>query len=600
MKNFSYRPSNPLPPLTAVKHEWDLSTHFYTSAKDPQIEADLVAIEKAYRSFAKKYARTSFTTSAPKLAKALQDYARLEALAAGKPILYFWYRKTLNSHDTEAERYINLIAERLTKAENLVLFFPLAIGKIAKKDQSHYLKHPDLQPYRYQLTSIFTNARYTLSEAEERILNLKSLPARGLWISGTEKILNKRTVRFQGKTIPLMEAIEQCSAITPSKRPALWEKVTAELKACSEIAENELNAIIIDKKISDELRGYTTPYHAKVLANENTLESVEALVKTISQEGFALSRKFYKLKAKAHGKETLPYVSRYDPLGSEPAIPFASAVEICREVFYSVKPEYGSFFDDMLQTGRIDVYPKPGRSGGAFMSSDTGTPIMVFLNHTNTFKSLETLAHEMGHALHSYRSKDAQPPRYQDYSTTTAETASTLFENLVFDAVYQQADVATKRTLLHDRIGRDIATIQRQIAFFTYEHTIHTIVRTEGAITKERLAQEFQKQLRAYLGPAITVSEEDGYSYVYVGHFRSMFYVYTYAYGLLMSNLMAARFQHDRSYIAEIDTFLQSGGCDTVENIFAAVGINARSIKTFEESLGTLKTQIREFGRLVT
>lgn len=587
-----------LTPLSNIKTEWDLKRHYYKSETDPRIEEDILVIEVAYKAFAKKYAGKDYTSTPEKLAVALLSYDSLMDIPASKPILYFWYRSTLDAKDEKAEQKINLLSDRLTKVGNLTIFFSLAIGKIPKNKQSDYLKHPKLQPYRYLLERIFLTAKHTLSEGEEKIMALKSTPARSLWVAATDKILNKRQVTYKKQSIPLNEATEKVSAIEVSERPKLWSIVRSEFKLLAEFAEPELNAIVIDKKINDELRGYKNAYESKVQGNENDLASVEALVASISDKGFALSRKFYELKARAHGVTSLSYASKYDPLGKEPHIPFSDAVEICRDVFYGVKNEYGEFFDGMLQNGQIDVYPKPGRSGGAFMSSDTGVPPFVFLNQVDTFTSMETLAHEMGHALHTSRSKIHQPVRYQDYSTTTAETASTLFENLVFDAVYAQADAATKLTLMHDRILRDISTIQRQIAFFNFEREMHALIRTQGAASKEELAALLTKQLRAHLGKGVTVDDDDGYSFVYIGHFRSMFYVYTYAYGLLMSNLMVQNYRNDKNYINKIDQFLGMGGSNTVENIFKSIGINANKIETFEASLASIERNVNEFAKL--
>jgi len=589
-----------LTPLSNIKTQWDLKRHYYKSESDPQIETDILAIEVIYKAFAKKYAGKDFVSTPEKLATALSSYDALMDIPASKPILYFWYRSTLDAKDEKAEQKINLLSDRLTKVGNLTIFFSLAIGKIPKNQQASYLKHPKLQPYRYLLERIFLTAKHTLTEAEEKIMALKSTPARSLWINATDKILNKRHVTYKKKSLPLNEAIEKVSAVEVSERPKLWSIVRSEFKLLSEFAEPELNAIVIDKKINDELRGYKNAYESKVQGNENDLVSVEALVASISGKGFALSRKFYELKAKAHGVNSLSYASKYDPLGTESHIPFVDAVEICRDVFYGVKNDYGEFFDGMLQNGQIDVYPKGGRSGGAFMSSDTGVPPFVFLNHVNDFKSLETLAHEMGHALHTSRSKLHQPVRYQDYSTTTAETASTLFENLVFDAVYEQSDAATKLTLMHDRILRDISTIQRQIAFFNFEREMHSLIRTQGAASKEELAALLTKQLRAHLGKGVTVDDDDGYSFVYISHFRSMFYVYTYAYGLLMSNLMVQNYRDDKRYVDKIDQFLGMGGSNTVENIFKTIGINASKIETFERSLASIEKNVQEFGKLVS
>ncbi|MBY0309837.1 hypothetical protein K2Q16_01690 [Patescibacteria group bacterium] len=595
---FHYVPTLNLPALTGVKTEWDLAGLFYKSEKDPQIEADIKVTESEYQTFAKKYAKKDFCASASALAAMLKEYHALASLPGERALYYFHYRHTLDANDHTAEQQLTLLSDRLTKLGNLVLFVPLTIGKIPKTTQKAYLREALLAPYRYALERIFLEAKHTLTEAEEKIMNLKSQTARGLWIAGTDKILNRKTVVYRGKTLPLNEAIEKTSSITPAERPALWRVVTNELKHWAEVAENEMNAIVLDKKINDELRGYTKPYEGKVQSYENDLASVEALVASMSKEGFALSQKFYKLKAAYHGMATLPYASKYDPIGEEPAIPFDHAVEICRDVFYDTKTEYGEIFDSMLTKGQIDVYPKPNRSGGAFMSSAVELPTVVFLNHVNQFKSLETLAHEMGHAIHSTRAKVGQPHWYEGYSTTTAETASTFFEHLVFDAVYRGADTATKRTLLHDRITRDIATIQRQIAFFNFEVELHNRIRSEGGLTKEQMAKLMQKHLQSYLGPAVDVTEEDGYSFVYIGHFRSMFYVYTYAYGQLMSTLMHQKYVADKSYIEKVDQFFQAGGSNTVENIFRSIGIDAHKTETFTSALASLKADISEFARL--
>jgi oligoendopeptidase F len=168
----------------------------------------------------------------------------------------------------------------------------------------------------------------------------------------------------------------------------------------------------------------------------------------------------------------------------------------------------------------------------------------------------------------------------------------------VFEAVFAQSSDATKITLLHDRLTRDIATIQRQIAFFLFEKEMHELIRTQGAATKEELAAIMTKQLRAHLGKGVNVTDDDGYSFVYVSHFRSMFYVYTYAYGLLMSNLMHSHYKADAGYIDKIDTFLSAGGSATVENIFGSIGINARKLSTFEHGLDKMAEDISTLTKL--
>lgn len=595
---FSYNASESLPPLRLTKTNWDLKKHYYKSAKDPQIEIDAIGYEKALVSFVKKYKNKQFVTSARSLTAALKDYEELSKDARADKILrYFNFRTTLNVNDTEASKQLALFSDRFRRVSNQLLFFKLTLGKIPTKTQKLFLKDKSLQPYHYYLNQSFEVAKHHLSEPEEKILGLTSSTSSGMWEEATEKILGNRYITFKNKTYSIPEALESIDIQTWHDKQKIWSLIQRELISVGEFAEHELTAIVNHSKLHDELRGFKKPYSATVTSYENNEASVEALVKAISTKGFELSRKFYTLKAKIHGKKTIPYVNKYDPIGNMVQPDFETAVLICRDAFYSVKKEYGKYFDHMLSNGQIDVYPKKGKRGGAFMSATVGLPTFVMLNHTTSFKSLETLAHEMGHAVHAERSK-MQPVLYEGFSTTTAETASTLFEQLVQQKLFEQLGERDQYIFLHDKISRDIATVQRQIACFNFELEMHQHIRNEGIATKEELAKLMAKHLRAYLGPAVDVTNEDGYSFVYWPHIRYGFYVYTYTYGILMSNLMARRYEKDNSFIDEIDQFLSSGGNDTVENIFKKIGIRADRVDTFMESLKNQEEDIALFAKL--
>jgi oligoendopeptidase F len=595
---FTYTPTHDLPALSQIQTEWNLVDHYYQDEHDPQIEKDAQTYERALIAFVKKYQQANFTDSAVSLLTALKDNEKLEELTQGAKIIrYFSYRSTLNVNDNAANRKLNLYSDRFRKVGNELLFFPLTIGKISKEKQKQFLTDTTLAKYHYLLKQSFESAKHHLTEPEERILSLRSNTSSGMWADAVEKIVSNRTVTFQKKKYTLPEAFEHISTVSWQDKNVLWEKILTELVQISEVAEHELTAIVTHEKVSDELRGYKKPYSATVEGYENNEKAVEALVEAISTKGFALSKKFYKLKAKLHGMEKIPYVNKYDPIGELAKPNFTTTVSVCRDAFYRLDTRYGSIFDQLLQNGHLDVYPKAGKRGGAFMSSAIGLPTYVMLNYKDDFKSLETLAHEMGHAVHAEQSK-SQPTIYQDFSTVTAETASTLFEQHTMDTLYQSLNDAQKVIFLHDKITRDIATVQRQIACFNFELAMHTHVREHGLITKEELAKLMQKHMQAYLGTAVEVTERDGYSYVHWSHIRYGFYVYSYTYGHLVSNLMLQKYHADPRYIAKINQFLSAGGSDTVENIFKAIGINTMKVETFLASLETQEREIKELERL--
>ena len=598
-KNFSYTTTADLPSLGTIKTKWELDRLYYKGVKDPQIEKDLKKTEKAYLAFAAKWRKKDFTKSATALLEALSEYEALSAMPeSSKAGRYFSLRTALDANDHVAEKQLALLSERMRKLGNEIIYFGLTLGKIPKKDQVKFLKNKKLAPYHYYLERIWLGAAHDLSEAEEKIINLKGRQSYGMWVDMVEKIVSNRTVSFKGKNIPVNEALELLDTLSAPDKKKVWELIMTEMEQIAEVSEHEFNAIISDVRAEEELRGYKKPYSSTALSYEDTEESIENLVEAVSTKGFALSRKFYKLKAKYHGVDKLHYTQKYDSIGPDLEIPFEQSVDICRDVFYGVKNEYGEIFDTMLTNGQIDAYPKAGKRGGAFMSSSVNHPTHVFLNHLNNFKSLETLAHEMGHAIHSERSK-SQQPFYQGHSITTAETASTLFENLLFDAVYDQANDTDKPALLHDRVARDIATIERQIACFNAELEIHNTIKAQGAMTKLELRDTMFKHLKAYTGPAIELNEQDGYSYVYWSHLRYGFYVYTYTFGILMSTIMANHYKADRSYATQIDKFLCSGQSDTVANIMKSIGIDTTKPDTFTEALKNHEQDINAFAKIV-
>lgn len=581
----------------SLKTIWDLSI-FYADENDPRIEHDVRKAERACEKFVASYQKKKFTEKKSLLLKSLSEYEALMAMPEfDRPMRYFGFRRELDAGDTVADKRLNILSDRLTKAGNTLLFYELAIGAIAPSEKRSLLKDSNFSHYHYYLSELFADAKHRLTEPEERILNLKSLPASALWVAGSDKILNQRVVRFRGKDVPLMEALNLVNTLPTAPRRALWN---TSIDACIEhapIAENEINAIVLNKKINDELRGYPKPYSATVLGNENTEQSIEALVDAVTDR-FDISARFYALKARMHGEQKLLYPDKNAPYGKGIRIPFTEAVDTLRAVFYDLNPEYGRILDRMLAGGQIDVYPKKGKSGGAFCASGVKQPTFVLLNQVDDMHSLTTFAHEMGHAIHSERSK-TQPTLYQDYSTATAETASTLFENLVFETLLDTLTEREQIVALHGKLNDEIAAIMRQIAFFNFERDLHTTIRQEGSMTKEEMATLLQKHLSAYLGKKVSVTERDGYSFVYVPHFRMFFYVYTYAYGSLVSNVLSQKWKADSSYIKEIDTFLTAGGSASPETIFKSIGINTADPEFFKNGLKVLDEKVARLERLI-
>lgn len=582
-----------------LKTEWDLKKHFYKSLKDPALIRDIEKGERAIDTFAKKYSKDKRWLKDEKaLSKALSEYEALIIKNSAAPILYANYRKELNSRDKEAEAFLNQLDLRYTKSGNKILFFGLELAKVPAGVQKKFLKAQALKEFNYWLTKLFETAKHDLSEVEEKTLSLLGDVSFGRWIQLVENILNTRTVVFEGKTIPLNEAMEKIKTLPKTQRRTLHRAVMQKLKDISEVAEGELNAIITRKKITDELRKFEAPYDATILGYENDRKSVLALVETITKH-FYIPQRFYKIKAKLLKEKTLTYADRGVGVGKiKKKIPFVEAVKIVRETFVKIHPRYAEIFDRLLQNGQVDVYPKAGKSGGAYCSHTVTTPTFVLLNHIDDAHALLTLAHEMGHAIHSERSRKLRP-MYQGYSIVTAETASTFFERAAFNALVAKLSEKERVIALHDRLQDDIATVFRQIAVFNFEVDLHTEVRKRGLLPKEEIAALMNKHMSSYLGPAVKLVPEDGYFFVAWSHIRRFFYVYSYAYGLLVSRALWEKIGENPKFVEKVDEFLCAGGSASPEDIFGKLGLNLYKQDVFLAGLRSLERDLKSLEKAV-
>jgi oligoendopeptidase F len=577
------------------KTEWDL-THLYKNEKDPQIEKDVKAIEAAYAVFERKYKGKDFTSTSQKLLNALKEGETLSEKTSMKPWRYFALRSDLNSDDSIASAASTRIEQRINIASNKVNFFTLEIAKIEKKKQKAFLSEKNLAPYRYALERIFNRAQYNLSDKEEQIVNLLSQPGFGMWVDGQQKVLAQQTVSHKGQEIPLPQAFSILSDLPKKERNELNQKINTVLEKNSPFAEAEINAVYNFKKIMDGQRGYKKPYSATILGYENDEKSIEALVKTVTKY-FSLSNKFYNIHAKLLKEKKITWADRNVRIGKiNKKFDFDSAVKIVKDAFSEIDPKYAATLESFLVNGQIDVFPKKGKKGGAYCWGEGTLPTVVLLNHTDDIRSVETLAHEMGHAIHSEHIKK-QPPRYRGYSTATAEVASTFFEQAIGDALEKTLSEEEKIIMLHNKINGDVSTIFRQIACFNFELELHNEIRNKGELSREEMATLLQKHMQAYLGKSVDVTKEDGYFFVSWSHIRRFFYVYSYAYGQLVSRALYEKWKADPSYAKKIEQFLSAGRSMSPKDIFKSIGINTNEA-FFEAGLKGIEADITKLEKL--
>lgn len=582
--------------MNKFRTEWNLAL-LYKGPNDPQIEKDLQETEKAYQAFEKKYRGKNFTKDPLALAKALQDEDALLKLPFSKPHHYFYFKCDLDSEDKVSRAKLVEIENRLTEASNRLQFFSLEIGKIKSSEQKKFLEHKALKPYAYGLKKAFENARYNLSEGEEQLASLLSQTSYSMWIDAQEALLSQQKVKLKGKWVPISKAQGELSELPKSERQKLYQELIKAYKATSHLAEAELNAIYNYKKVMDKRRGLKKPYSASVLSKENEETEIESLVAMVTKY-FHLSQRFYKLHAKFLGEKKITNADRNVKIGKiKTKFSFETSAKILKEALSKIDQEYVEIFERFLKEGRFDVYPKQGKRGGAYCASAPLLPTYIFLNHVDSINSFETLAHEMGHAIHSELSK-SQPLRYQGYSLAVAETASTFFEQVAMVELESKLSKKEKMISLHSRLQGDIVTIFRQIACFNFELELHNRIRESGFVSKEEIVSLMNKHTGTYMGPAVVQDKDDGFVFASWSHIRVFFYVYTYAYGQLVSRALLEKWREDKSFAKEIKKFLGAGGSMSPKDVFRSIGVDTSKPEFFELGLKNIEKDIDSLEKL--
>jgi oligoendopeptidase F len=181
---------------------------------------------------------------------------------------------------------------------------------------------------------------------------------------------------------------------------------------------------------------------------------------------------------------------------------------------------------------------------------------------------------------------------------SVAEVASTFFEQVVSSELENHLSKKEQIIFLHNKIKGDVQTIFRQIACFNFELELHQKIREKGQLAKKDIAILMNKHMKAYLGDAVDLKEDDGYFFVQWSHIRNFFYVYSYAYGQIISRALFENWKKDKSYAKRIEQFLSSGSSMSPEDIFKKIGIDTSSKTFFETGLKSVENDIKRLEKL--
>ena len=449
---------------------------------------------------------------------------------------------------------------------------------------------------------------YLLTEPEEKIITEKAVSGVSAWSRLYEEVLGAIRVDLDGEPEPvaLETAMAKLYRSDRDERRGAAEAVTVALQPTLRTRTSIFNTILVDKWIDDRLRGYPTWITSRNLANETSDDAVQAL----DRRGHLTLRRAAALLP-SQGEAARPRPARaLRPLRARRRGRVEDAVGARRAASSSTRTasfssEAGAAVERFFDDGWIDAPVRPDKRHGAYCATNVpGVHPYVFMNYTGDRRSILTLAHELGHALHGSM---AQPLGLFNASTplTTAETASVFGEALTFKRLLAAEDDPRRRLdLLTGQLEDAIATTFRQIAMNRFENLAHTERREQGELSPDRLSELWIECQTALFGDSVGIEGYDTW-WSYIPHFMNTpGYVYAYAYGYLFALAIFRSYQREGdAIVAPYLDLLRAGGSKSPEELARMVGLDltdpsiwASGIEAIADDLDEAEALAAEIG----
>lgn len=541
--------------MDKIKTEWDLSLLGYTGIDDPKIKIDYHLYERDILELEKRWNKGVEPLKADPL-------AFLNAMdAANEPDLFWSYLylvSALNINDNKTNKTIGELSMMASKLSEKMLFISQLYKELGKDTLTKWSEDPKLAAFKNSLRRSAESVEYILSEKEENVINKIG-----------EAYSNGIYDQYQGAMKFGAKTLEEIWSMRSS--PDRNERIMA-FQLLSDEFNQEKNAVLFDNIYSMVCKSTRMgielmKYPDNVMFSRNRSEEMDddVVVKLLAkvEQAYPVFQEYLKKKAKVLGLDKLMW---YDILA-----PVVSDAE--------KKYEYGEAFDLYLDTvkkvdadlhahgvhmgnGRIDVYPKQGKSSGAFCSYDKVKGEWVLLNWTGKAHDIVTLAHELGHAFHGDRAK---VQNYVNYSAplVLAETASIFNETLLFNELLKTVD--DKSEMICNRLDDLFSTIFRQVMYVAFEKECHESWVAGKPLTWEEYNEIWFRQLTKLYGDAVELNkEQQQWGWMVIPHiYHTPFYCYAYSFGNILSLNVYKGYEDadDKSaYMTKYKEFLALGG----------------------------------------
>lgn len=463
---------------------------------------------------------------------------------------------------------------------------------------------PELAVYEHYFDELFRQKEHILSEKEERLLAMSAEISSAS--SNIFTMLNNADLKFpvihdeQGQEVELTKG--RYGRFMESRdrrvRKDAYEALYSTYQGLSNTLAATLSSSIKRDIFYARARNYPSSIQAALDQDNVAIDVYNQLIESVHNHLDSVHR-YMTLRKKLLQVDELRMYDIYVPLVAEfdMKVPYEQAQQMTLEGLAPLGNEYLSILKEGYSGRWIDVYENQGKTSGAYSWGTYETHPYVLMNYDNKLDDLFTLAHEMGHSLHSYYSNQTQPYVYSQYSIFVAEVASTVNESLLIDHLLQNCnDRQEKMYLLNHYLEQFRGTVFRQTMFAEFEKITHEQMENENPLTPESLGKIYSDLNRLYYGSDVVLDDKIAVEWSRIPHFYSAFYVYKYATGFSAATAIKQRILEDGpTAVKQYLEFLKSGSSDYPISLLKKAGVDLTTPEPVEKALGYFDTLLNEF-----
>ncbi len=460
--------------------------------------------------------------------------------------------------------------------------------------------------YKVTLKEILRTKKHILSEKEERILSKA-----GAFTGDFEEtfiMFDNADIKFKSyldqdkNRVKLSHGLYSLALQSSSqndRKKAFNSMFNAYKDMINTIATNYAGNVKKDWFYAD-VRGFKSSMEKATFYENVSPKVYKALVKNVS-DNFDVMHDYVAYRKKALGLDVLNMYDMYVPIveGADIKLTYEESVNLVKEALKPLGKEYADILNTAFSSGWIDVVENKGKKSGAYSWGAYGVHPYVLLNYQQTTHDVFTIAHELGHAIHSYYSSSNQPYEDAGYVIFVAEIASTVNEVLLIKHLLNTTtDKKIRKYLLSYYMDMFRTTVFRQTMFAEFELKAHEMVEKDIPLNAENLSKEYYKLTKRYYGKAVKHNSLIKYEWARIPHFYTAFYVYKYATGLISAVNIASRILEDEKNVEGYKNFLKAGCSMPPLDILKLAGVDLETSEPYEVAFKEFRDTLKELKEI--